>query len=121
MLDDVVDLPAYLTGTKTDALAYGPDNLVVYIAAAGKVYMVDMVTRKLVYTLDLGASSMNITALTVAGDWMYIAEGSSWGTSNAARLLRININSKSAEFLREPQQLLLPPLLKVLLPQGRHL
>ena len=54
VLGEIVDLPGYLTGLKTDALAYGIDNRVVFIAAHGKVYMVDMVSRKLVYTLSLG-------------------------------------------------------------------
>ncbi|MBW8890894.1 MAG: hypothetical protein JF617_01495, partial [Burkholderiales bacterium] len=108
ILQDVVDLPGYLTGLKTDALVYGTDNRVVYVAGAGKIYMIDMLSHKLVYTLQLPSSTANITSLAVAGDWMYVAEGASYGDGSASRLIRVNINSKDPQFLKEIQQLNLP-------------
>ncbi|HEY8879876.1 MAG TPA: tandem-95 repeat protein [Roseateles sp.] len=108
ILQDVVDLPGYLTGLKTDALIYGTDNRVVYVAGAGKIYMIDMISHKLVYTLQLPGSTANIASLAVAGDWMYVAEGASYGNASSARLMRININSKDPQFLKEIQQVNLP-------------
>ncbi|HEV6968357.1 Ig-like domain-containing protein [Roseateles sp.] len=108
VLQDVVDLPGYLTGLKTDALAYGTNDRVVFVAGAGKIYMIDMLSHKLVYTLQLPGSTANISALAVAGDWMYVAEGASYGDGSGARLMRVNINSKDPQFLTEVQQLNLP-------------
>jgi hypothetical protein len=108
ILQDVIDLPGYLTGLKTDALIYGTDNRVVYVAGAGKIYMIDMLSHKLVYTLQMPGSTANISSLAVSGDWMYVAEGTSYGSASGARLMRVNINSKDPQFLKEIQQLNLP-------------
>jgi len=108
VLQDAVTLPGYLTGTKTDALVYGPNNRELFVAGAGKIYMIDMVTRKLTYTLTVGDAGTNITSLVVAGDWLYVAEGSGYGLAGTPRLLRVNVNGKDPRFMQQVQQLHLP-------------
>ena len=108
VLGEGISLPSYLTGTKTDALAFGPDGRLAFVAAAGRVYMIDMTTRKLVYTIEVEGVPMNITSLAAAGEWLYMAEGNGYGNTAAARLMRINVDAKSPDFLKLQQQLQLP-------------
>ncbi|MFN8893023.1 MAG: Ig-like domain-containing protein, partial [Betaproteobacteria bacterium] len=105
-----------LVGSKNRPLAYGPDGRVLFIAGYGKLFMVDVLSRKLVHTLDVpAASGRNFTSLALAGDWLYMAEGGSNEQlgPNPARLLRVNVNFKSPHFLSAIEAIDLPDSVQI--------
>ncbi|MFN9747507.1 MAG: putative Ig domain-containing protein, partial [Betaproteobacteria bacterium] len=107
VLPDFVTLPGPVTGGKTDPLAYGADGRVVFVAGAGRIYMIDMISRKLVAEMSLPGAA-NITAMAFAGDWLYLAE-----SGENAHLWRVKVEPKSRGFLTSLQQLTLPDSVEI--------
>ncbi|MBV8658658.1 MAG: Ig-like domain-containing protein, partial [Burkholderiales bacterium] len=88
-------------------VAYSADGTLAYVAGANsQLYVVDLQTRSVVYTLALKHPSGRIESLLVSGDWLYVAQRD--GAQGAGSLSRINVNQLSYSFLKQQQALVLP-------------
>jgi hypothetical protein len=97
--------PLNLWGSYADQIAYSNDGTLAFIAGSnGNIYTFDTQTLRVVHTLHVVNSSARLTSLAVVDGWLYATEGSSYGASGG-RLIRININQLSPDFLLEQQVL----------------
>ncbi|HLA34157.1 MAG TPA: hypothetical protein VJ001_04735, partial [Rhodocyclaceae bacterium] len=91
---------------KTDLIAFSIDHRLMFIAGnEGNIHVMDTTSLMMVKTLSVGTN--NLRSLAVAGDWLYVAEGGNTGsatpnvpTPNPNRLLRVNIDPFSPEFMQ---------------------
>jgi VCBS repeat-containing protein len=101
-------VPLALYGSKTDAIVFADGYRTAYVAGRdGKVYALDTVSQEIFHTIQLPFGNANITSLAVAGDWLYVAEGTRLA-GTAGRLLRVNIDPSSEDYLNVFQQISAP-------------
>ncbi len=93
-------------GSKTDQIAFSLDNRLMFIAGTlGDIHVLDTATMQLGRSFSVGTT--NISSLAVSGQWLYVAEGSYHDPNGNYRLLRVNIDVTSTDFL-QVQQIDLP-------------
>ncbi|HEU6455810.1 MAG TPA: Ig-like domain-containing protein [Roseateles sp.] len=94
--------PLDFRGGRTDLVAFTEDGTLAFIAGRnGRIYVMDTETQEVVHTLELQGSTGSLNSILVADGWLYVAEGQAGG----GRLMRVNVDQTSAEFLRTQQQL----------------
>ncbi|WEI17185.1 tandem-95 repeat protein [Acinetobacter proteolyticus] len=89
----------YLPTNKTDPIAYNESGTLAFIAGRHSVYVLDMVSYKIIDTIEVKSSGDYISALLYNDGWLYV---SSYGPSP---LIRINADELSTEFLSVQQTL----------------
>ena len=86
---------------------FSDDGTLAYIAGAGdKIYVFDTETQDIVATYTVQGSSAAISSLAVSDGWLYVAEGSNYGSGG--QLVRINVDESSPDFLSNQQTLNIP-------------
>jgi hypothetical protein len=97
--------PLALFGRYTDQITYSNDGAFAFVAGAGgKIYVLDTQTQRIVHTPTLSGGAAPLRSIVVVDDWLYAIEGSDAGEV-AGRLLRVNINPLSDDFLAEIQNI----------------
>jgi hypothetical protein len=93
-------------GSKTDQIAFSLDNRLLFVAGAhGNIHVIDTATMTAATSFSVGTA--NVSSLAVSGQWLYVAEGGPYEPTGSYRLLRVNIDETSADFLAI-QQIELP-------------
>jgi VCBS repeat-containing protein len=88
----------YLTGNKVQPTVFSSDLSRCYVAGNGAVYVIDMVTFKLINTIAISAGQ-NIVSLATVGDLLFIGEGQSYGASTGHyRILVMDIDPGSKTY-----------------------
>ena len=88
----------YLTGNKVQPIVFTDDLSRAYVGGNGVVYVIDLVTFKLISSIAIPAGK-NITSLATAGGWLFLGEGQSYGTgASNSRLLVMDINPGSKDY-----------------------
>ena len=98
--------PLDFLGGREDQIAFTNDGTLAFIGARdGKIHVFDNQTLKIVHTIQTPNSRSNIVSMAVSGQWLYVAQSAS-GREN--RLLRINIDQMSPDFLEQIQVITTP-------------
>ena len=84
----------YLTGLKSQPVAFSNDLSRVFVAGKGQIYVIDLVSFKLIDTIAVPAAG-NISSLVTTGNMLIIAEGSSYG-SGGSRLLVMDTSPRAS-------------------------
>ena len=84
----------YLTGLKSQPVAFSNDLSRVFVAGKGQIYVIDLVSFKLIDTINVPAAG-NISSLVTTGNMLIIAEGSSYG-SGGSRLLVMDTSPRAS-------------------------
>ncbi|MFN0318260.1 MAG: Ig-like domain-containing protein, partial [Burkholderiales bacterium] len=85
----------YLTGAKVQPIAFSGDLSRAYVAGNAKIYVIDLVSFKLIHTVKLDAGA-NIASLIAAGDMLLAGEGRSYGQgASGLRLLALDMTPRS--------------------------
>jgi len=88
----------YLTGTKIQPVAFSGDLSRSYVGGNGVVYVIDMVTYKLIDTIAIPAGK-NVTSLVSAGSVLIIGEGLYFGYgASGSRLMAMDIEPGSKNY-----------------------
>ena len=92
-------------GKYGNQIVYSNDGTLAFVAGAeGRIYVVDSQTLSVVHTIRLANGlSSRIGDLQVVDGWLYVSERDNSG-QGYSRLMRININQLSVDFLREQQR-----------------
>jgi hypothetical protein len=89
-------------GSKTDQMAFSLDNRLLFVAGArGNIHVIDTATMRPATSFSVGTA--NISSLAVSGQSLYVAEGGPYAPTGSYRLLRVNIDETSADFLASQQ------------------
>jgi len=89
-------------GSKTDQMAFSLDNRLLFVAGArGNIHVIDTATMRPATSFSVGTA--NISSLAVSGQSLYVAEGGQYAPTGSYRLLRVNIDETSADFLASQQ------------------
>ncbi|MFX6884103.1 hypothetical protein ABTH28_17875, partial [Acinetobacter baumannii] len=89
----------YLPSNKTDPITYNEQGTLAFIAGRNTIYVLDMISYKIVDSITVNSSGEYISALLYNDGWLYV---SSYGPSP---LIRINVDELSTEFLKVQQSL----------------
>ncbi|UUZ69425.1 Ig-like domain-containing protein [Polaromonas sp. P2-4] len=88
----------YLTGTKVQPVVFTDDLSRAYVGGNGVVYVIDLVTFKLISMISIPAGK-NITSLATAGSLLFIGEGNGYGSgASNSRLLAMELNPGSKDY-----------------------
>jgi hypothetical protein len=88
--------PNYLTGTKVQPVTFTDNLSSVYVGGNGVVYQIDMLTFRIINTIDIVPAGKNISSLATTGDWLIIGEGNqNGGKDNRLFVMNIDPGSKN--------------------------
>ena len=91
--------PLEIFGHKNDPVAYNLDGTLAFIAGkTNNIYVLDTITRTIVYTIHLnGDPNARIKSMVINDGWLYTAQQASNGEG---RLIRVLVDSSSSEYLK---------------------
>ncbi|WP_346949032.1 Ig-like domain-containing protein [Dyella sp.] len=88
----------YLTGTKVNPIAFSGDLSRCYVGGNGVIYVIDMVSFRLIDTISTG-DGKNITSLVAVGNVLIVGEGNGYGVgAGNNRLLAMDIDPGSHSY-----------------------
>jgi hypothetical protein len=100
--------PLDMIGGPDHQIAYNEEGSLAFIAGRnGRIYVLDTTTRDIVWTIEVANETSGINSLVVNNGWLYVTEGNHYGASGG-RLLRIDCDSTSPNFLKRQQVVKLP-------------
>ena len=82
----------YITGSKLQSVAFSRDLSRAYVAGNGVVYAIDLVSFKLIDKIATPGGK-NIVSLSIAGDYLLIGEGSSYGSGPGGDVLVLDLGT----------------------------
>ena len=82
----------YITGSKLQSVAFSRDLSRAYVAGNGVVYAIDLVNFKLIDKIATPGGK-NIVSLSIAGDYLLIGEGSSYGSGPGSDVLVLDLGT----------------------------
>ena len=99
--------PLEIFGHKNDPVAYNLDGTLAFIAGkTNNIYVLDTITRTIVYTIHLnGDPNARIKSMVINDGWLYTAQQASNGEG---RLIRVLVDSSSSEYLKIQQEIIIP-------------
>ena len=99
--------PLKFSGSYTQQIVFDDEGALAYIAGSNdKIYVFDTETQDIIATYTVQGSSAPISSLAFNDGWLYVAEGSNYGSGG--ELVRVNVDESSPDFLNVQQTLDIP-------------